>query len=366
MYWLIGIIFQFVYLLYSVIISIRFKNIEPYKSKSNASYSTHVSVVIAYRNESANLPQLIDGLKKQTYPTQHFECILIDDHSTDESHSMVQKAIESNWQNLSLPDDRLGKKAAINYGILTAKGKLIITTDADCILNPLWIESMVQYYEQYKPAMIVGPVQLLANNTIGYLQQIEFLALMAITGATTSSKPLMCNAANLAFEKEAYMQCEQNLNRTASGDDTFLMLAIKYKLHTNIVFIKNKHAIVKTNACNNWQTLKQQRIRWAAKTKYYTHRYIYLFGLGILASNLFMAIAISFCMVSPIYCSLIILIKLLADGIIVQSCNQFFKQQIKLHHFLMVYAIYPFYSIYIYYRARKNKFVWRNRNWINQ
>ena len=53
------------------------------KSVNRQEYTPKVSVVIAMRNEESEIMRLITELKKQIYPTDKLEFILVNDHSTD-------------------------------------------------------------------------------------------------------------------------------------------------------------------------------------------------------------------------------------------------------------------------------------------
>ena len=48
-----------------------------------------ISVIIPNYNKSNYIIETIDSLKKQS--TQNWECIIIDDKSTDQSYSIIKK-----------------------------------------------------------------------------------------------------------------------------------------------------------------------------------------------------------------------------------------------------------------------------------
>ena len=55
-------------------------------------YTPKVSVVIAIRNEESEIIRLIAELKKQIYPTNKLEFILVNDHSTDATLELLQQS----------------------------------------------------------------------------------------------------------------------------------------------------------------------------------------------------------------------------------------------------------------------------------
>ena len=99
-----------------------------------------VSVVIACKDEETNLPILLSCLQIQSY--KHFELILVNDHSTDATMS-VMEAARALFLNIKVINAELcGKKNALKEGITAAVGSLIITTDADCTPGPDWLKAI--------------------------------------------------------------------------------------------------------------------------------------------------------------------------------------------------------------------------------
>ncbi|HRC67642.1 MAG TPA: glycosyltransferase, partial [Bacteroidales bacterium] len=49
-----------------------------------------VSIIIAVRNEEENIPQLLQGLHLQSYPTHLLQIIIVDDHSTDRTFQLIE------------------------------------------------------------------------------------------------------------------------------------------------------------------------------------------------------------------------------------------------------------------------------------
>ncbi|HML58408.1 MAG TPA: glycosyltransferase, partial [Ferruginibacter sp.] len=114
--------------------------------------TTGVTILIAARNEEANLPALLTSIGRQTYPMNLLEVLVIDDHSTDAtaeiagSYPFVQVLNLADY--LTEPITAY-KKKALETGMLHSRGELIITTDADCVVPEQWVEHIVAFYEQH-------------------------------------------------------------------------------------------------------------------------------------------------------------------------------------------------------------------------
>lgn len=281
-----------------------------------------ISVIIAYRNEQNNLHNLLNGLIAQTYPKNKYEVILVNDHSTDKSFKICQEYSEKFYfiKNYNL-EKKAGKKHALDFAIKKASGKLILTTDADCLHKQLWVKTFNDFFHKTNAKMIIAPVVYKTTPKLlsfANFQALEFLSLIGTTGGSAGLKyPLMCNGANLCFEKKEYFQLINPLNnKITSGDDVFLMLNIRKKSKNNVKFIRDKNAIVTTYAEKNLKQFFHQRIRWASKTKNYKNLYIPLVGFLVFVLNLiplFLLISSMFFNINFIYFFGFIILKTIID-----------------------------------------------------
>ncbi len=263
----------------------------------------HVSVLVPARNEADNIEKCLQSILQQDYPGRLCEIIVIDDHSDDGTTTLVKALDEERIKLLQLSDhstaDRLlaGKKAALKVGISVAKGELIITTDADCWMEPEWLSLLVSYYEGRQAKMIAAPVVMANENTLlERCQSLDFCGMMGITGAGISKGYLlMANGANLAYEKAAFEAVGgfDGIDHLASGDDMLLMQKMAATYPGQISFLKNPKATVHTHAQPSWHSFLQQRIRWASKSGHYPQwrttmqlAVVYLFCWAILLNLL--------------------------------------------------------------------------------
>src|ERR1035437_2635989 len=150
-----------------------------------------VSIVIACKNEEKNIPKLVSALENLSY--KNFELIFINDHSKDKSREQLLE-ISTLFKNIQIIDAiGFGKKNAIKEGIHKATGDLIVTTDADCIPNAKWIETILQFQIRNPSDLIICPVKFSGNTTFfSKLQEIEFVSLIASgAGAAGVSMPIL-------------------------------------------------------------------------------------------------------------------------------------------------------------------------------
>ena len=108
-----------------------------------------VSVITPLYNREDLVAVTIESVLKQTYP--HWEHIIVDDGSTDNSTRVVQSIAASDSRIKLLVRHRKPKGAPTcrNIGIENASGKYIIFLDSDDLLQPTCLENRVQQIEKY-------------------------------------------------------------------------------------------------------------------------------------------------------------------------------------------------------------------------
>jgi biofilm PGA synthesis N-glycosyltransferase PgaC len=316
--------------------------------KGKAGNKTEVSVVIACRNEEKNLAILLNDLAIQSYPSYRIEIIVVDDHSTDNTQNVLLSfrhlprfTIVKNSGN--------GKKAAIRTGIGLSASNLILTTDADCRMGNNWISSIVSFYEEFRPDMIICPVVLQDKAGFFYgFQQLEFLSLQGVTAGTASAgKPVMCNGANLAFSREVYLGNVHRLREEIpSGDDIFLLDAMR-KEKKKIMWLQSSDAVVTTGPATSLCSLFSQRARWISKAPAIRDLYTQVVSI----TTFITVIAILSLLITGLFVPgyLIILlaaliIKSIPDLIIVLKVCLFHKKGKLMVWFLPALLLYPFYG----------------------
>lgn len=315
-----------------------------------------VSVLIAARNEEKNIDKLLQSLYNQNFPKEFYEVIIVDDNSEDNTKKIIEDFI-NNHKDINikvLNAESEGKKKAISQALHNAENELIMVTDADCELKSTWIESVVSFYQEKKCKMILAPVLLSpANNLFEKMQVLEHLSLIASTaGSASIGCPVMCNGANMAYEREAALEVEKlrhDFNIT-SGDDMFLLEQFVKKYgHKNVKFFLNKSAIVETKTCKTIKEFIHQRRRWVSKSKSYTNCKIILTALVVLFFNLSIVSLFLSAFFLPALWSLYFLLTLLKffiDFPILKSITNFMNQGKILKLALPLEFIYPFYTVF--------------------
>ena len=362
-----------------------------YFSGINKRPSVKISIIIPVRNEEGTIANCLNDIIHQNYSKELTEIIVADDFSEDKTLDVIEnliktykanneilniKCISNNVPQLLTPNSQLptpnsqltGKKEALNNAISAATGELIITTDSDCRMGNNWLTTIAAYYETYKPKMIIGPVCFKnENNLFKQLQSLEFLSLIGTTAGSAAVKmPIMCNGANLAFQKQAFIETSGYKGNAdyAGGDDMFLLESVHRKYLDGVHFLKNKDAIVYTEASNNINDFLNQRKRWVSKTKGYKSLRIIFVAIIVYLFNLsLLGLLIAGMFIHELFLTFICLFiaKSIVDFIILSGVTSFMRKRGLLILFLPLEFINIIYVSLIGFIGSFSNYRWKTR-----
>lgn len=235
------------------------------------------SVVIAARNEAGFIEECLRGLAGQTYPADRYEVLVVDDGSTDETTQVVARftAACSNVRSIEVTDafrHMAAKKRPLSEGIRAARGRVILTTDADCSVPDTWISGVVSQLETGADVVIGFSQVRNAGERLTAAERIQafdFLALMsASAGAANLGVPLAASGQNLAYRKALFERVNgfEAIAHCPSGDDV-LLLQLFRRAGARIAFSDHPHTFVCTRRAESMAGFWIQRRRWASNAR---------------------------------------------------------------------------------------------------
>lgn len=252
-----------------------------------------VSILVPARNEAEHIIDTLKALSEQTYPASRLEVIVIDDNSVDGTGEVVKTFLVQehlpHFKLITHRNDgvkRTYKKTAIAYALQTAKGEIIMTTDADCRVQPGWIESMVKHFEA-DTGMVAGLITFMPEREktmFHKLQTLEFAGLVFVgVGAIGNHYPLICNGSNLSYRRAAYDEVGgfAGHEHIPSGDDDLFMQNLHRRTGWKIHYNLDPASINYTRPVDTFADFINQRARWASKGVHYPGFKTFLFLLLI-------------------------------------------------------------------------------------
>lgn len=368
-----------IYLLLIGLFIYGFDKVDDFKLQDLES-KTKFSVVIPFRNEANNLPQLLNSISELNYPKDLFEIILVDDNSEDDSVEVIRRVLNTKPFKKSftrtdsikiIENNRISnspKKDAINSAIAISKYDWIITTDADCVLPKYWLDTFDEYIQTTDIDCIVAPVAYFGNTTFfNRFQALDFMSLQGVTmGGFGVKKPFLCNGANFCYQKSIFNSFRgfEGNNNIASGDDIFLLEKFKQVNPQRVGYLKSTNAIVHTHPVSNLKQLIQQRLRWTSKASHNPNWFSKLVGVVVFLAN-FVCIALIPLLLLQFLTPRIVLalfvMKFAIDFLLLFKTARFLKQENSLFSFISSSLLYPLFSCYIVVLSMFKSFNWKGR-----
>ncbi|MFN8341389.1 MAG: glycosyltransferase [Cyclobacteriaceae bacterium] len=317
-------------------------------------------VIVPVRNEENHIARLFTQFSSITYPGD-WEVWLVDDHSTDQSWPQMQRLATGHPRIRAYQSSGVGKKAAIAEVIAATQSQVIVTTDADCVIDDGWMRSLMATMRDESVRLTAGLVRIAGGSLWNRVQALEFSSVMAMAWITAKGgRPLYCSGANLAIRRSAWEEVGgYGMYGTGTGDDLDLLNRIA-SLHPGST--RMVRATVDTHGQADAVTFLQQRIRWASKWQRVqggtalavVHWIFQVVFLGVLfTAPLGYGSAAACCW----------FLKVLVDGLFLTRAMSLLGQRFGLAEFLVVEALYAPYVIYVGLQALTGRYVWKGRKY---
>ena len=111
-----------------------------------------ISIIIPVYNTEKYLRRCLDSIVAQTY--KDFECILVDDGSTDSSSKICEEYAEKDCRFKAYHNSNGGPSKARNFGIEVSWGGYLLFVDSDDYLDSNALQTYIDIIDKDKPEII--------------------------------------------------------------------------------------------------------------------------------------------------------------------------------------------------------------------
>lgn len=330
------------------------------KKTSDVSHQTPlVSILIALRNEAQQVQTLCASLKQLNYP--HFEILLGDDASTDETYSLLQRDKPDNAVLHTFSEHEtgsFGKQKVLAEMAVHAQGEYLLFTDADMTFPPNWIQGMLK--NAGKNRLTVGYTQVSGDDLFARMQNMDWLFHEhVIQWGANRGYSITAWGNNMMISRDTYDSIGgyQSLENSIIEDVALLRQVVRKGGCLNVN--TDPEAVADTQPMGSIRSLLQQRKRWMKGMIGVSP----LCWVGVVLKFIFLPAALYL-----IYTNSIGLVALaLALGLKYFIFNKISK--ITKDHYsilrLLIYEIYDFvfYFITFVYSLLPTRIVWKGRKY---
>jgi len=254
------------------------------------------SIIICARNEAENLNRFLPSVLEQDYPPGKFEVIVVNDQSTDDSMTILEKfaAEYAQLRIVNIPVETIkdlpGKKYALQQGIRAARYDRVLLTDADCKpASDQWLKTMAG-----TPADIVlgyGAYEMSGGILNTFIRWETAHTCMQYASYARRGMTYMGVGRNLSYRKALSEDLENDAafqeiyRNTPSGDDDLLVGKMARK--DNVAFCLDPAAHTISLPQITWLAWWKQKTRHLSTGKYYPPKIKSLLGLYALSHSLY-------------------------------------------------------------------------------
>jgi len=108
----------------------------------------NISVVVCTYNRKHILQDCLQALFTQSYPSNKYEVLVIDDGSTDTTSSFLRNLAGKRKHFSFFRQSHAGMAKGRNLGLAHAEGNIIAFTDDDCLPAKDWLREIEQSFER--------------------------------------------------------------------------------------------------------------------------------------------------------------------------------------------------------------------------
>lgn len=124
--------------------------------------SIDISIILSNYNYSQYIDDALKSIQQQSL--QNWECIIIDDGSTDNSVDIIKKYVKTDKRFKLIKQKHAGVSAARNAGLDVAKGDYIAFLDSDDCFTECALEMLLQFAKSTNADMVGGKTSFVAEN----------------------------------------------------------------------------------------------------------------------------------------------------------------------------------------------------------
>lgn len=204
--------------------------------------ATTVSVIIPTYNRIELLREVLDSLAQQTYPSDRFEVIIVDDGSTDGTKEIAADAfpfaLRYFWQS------NQGDAIARNLGVQQSQADFLVFLDDDILVEPGYLTHIIHAHGTFHKMIVRGTCNLWLTETSPFSHSSSMSPIAESIDTITKLQFRDVFSNNMSLRREAYFEIGMMQALDFPGSSMWCDLDFCYRAHQQgFVFRRSAKAV---------------------------------------------------------------------------------------------------------------------------
>ncbi len=233
------------------------------RPEDHPEYQPEVTILIPAYNEEAVIVDTVRAALASNYPK--LEILVVNDGSRDRTAELVRSNFGRDRRVRLLMQTNHGKPSALNHGLAEATGEIVISIDADTMVDPEAVPRLVRHFADPKVGAVAGNVKVMNRNRwITRWQALEYITSQNLEKRAfdlLNCIPVVPGA--VGAWRTDLLRSKGGFSGDTVAEDTDLTLTIR---RSGWKILYDEDAIGRTEAPENVDMLVRQRFRWTFGT----------------------------------------------------------------------------------------------------
>jgi cellulose synthase/poly-beta-1,6-N-acetylglucosamine synthase-like glycosyltransferase len=213
-----------------------------------------VSVIVPVRNGEATIAACLDSILATDYPPDRREILVVDNDSRDRTPELIRSRPVR-----YLHEPNRGVSNARNRGIAEGSGDVLAFVDADCLVEPQWLDELVRPFEDPQVGSVAGDLQHAPARTVAERQAVRQLGDWQRFSFT--SDPPYPITANAAYRREVLDEIGPFDPRMTRAQD--VELGLRFHQHSDLRLVYAEKATARHRNRPTQRGFFRQQLGWA-------------------------------------------------------------------------------------------------------
>ncbi|MBC7426650.1 MAG: glycosyltransferase [Bacteroidia bacterium] len=331
----------------------KMKKAESNQIESKPDSYKNISILVAARNERANIIRCLESINLMDYPKDKLEVLIGNDQSQDNTGELVADYIKDkpvfrliNLTGNEFPQTK-GKARVLAVLAKESLGDILLITDADIELQPLWAKSLCEKINNGYD-LATGTTWIKSTNSFEHYQAVDWMYFMGLSNSFAFlGLPLTAVGNNMAISRKSYLETGGYENIKFSIVEDYALFKEVRKKGAKTINMMTPETLLLSQPITDFKKLMSQRKRWLGglwSLPFHWQMILSAFGAYYLSSLVLLFL-------NPLLFLIVIVVKNIIQMLQINLIHKILKKPLQLLKYCITYDLYlyivtPLVSLY--------------------